>query len=83
MLSDAALGDVQAGNLEQGDVVTALCVVPRAQTNGGVFGSAIKVISGDLAAYAPVTDFPVDPSDRRTIFDLDAESLRDRLPACS
>jgi hypothetical protein len=83
MLSDNPLGDVAVGDLEQGDKVTVLCFVRRAQTNAGFFGSAIKVTTGDLTAYAAVTDFPEDPSDRQAIFDLDAETLRDRLPACS
>ncbi len=83
MLSDNPLGDVQVGGLEQGDEATALCFVRRAQTNAGFFGSAVKVATGDLEAYAPVTDFPHDPSDRQEIFDLDAETLRDRLPPCS
>lgn len=51
MLSDSPLGDVKVGDSDQGDVVTALCFVSRAQTNGGYFGSAIKVTTGDLAAY--------------------------------
>ena len=83
MLSDNPLGDVAVGGLEQGDEVTALCFVRRAQTNAGFFGSAIKVTTGDLTAYAAVTDFPEDPADRQAIFALDAETLRDRLPACS
>lgn len=83
MLSSHPLGDVAVGDLEQGDEVTALCFVRRAQTNAGFFGSAIKVTTGDLTGYAAVTDFPEDPADRQAIFDLDAETLRDRLPACS
>jgi hypothetical protein len=83
MLSDNPLGDVVVGDLERGDELTALCFVRRAQTNAGFFGSAIKVNSGDLTGYAAVTDFPEDPADRQAIFDLDAEALRDRLPACS
>ena len=83
MLSDNPLGDVEVGGLEKGDQVTALCFVPRAQTNGGFFGSAIKVTTGDLDGYAAVTDFPLDPSDRQAIFDLDKQTLRDRLPTCS
>jgi hypothetical protein len=63
MLSDNPLGDVAVGDLEQGDEVTALCFVRRAQTNGGFFGSEIKVTTGDLTAYAAVTDFPADPSE--------------------
>jgi hypothetical protein len=83
MLSDNPLGDVVVGDLEQGDEVTALCFVRRAQTNAGFLGSAIKVRTGDLTGYAAVTDFPEDPADRQAIFDLDEEMLRDRLPACS
>lgn len=83
MLSDNSLGDVLVGDLEHGDEVTALCFVRRAQTNAGFFGSAIKVTTGDLTGYAAVTDFPEDSADRQAIFDLDAETLRDRLPACS
>lgn len=83
MLSDNPLGDVAVGDLEQGDEVTALCFVRRAQTNAGFFGSAIKVVTGGLRAYAAVTDFPEDSSDRQATFDLDARTLRDRLPACS
>lgn len=81
-LSDNPLGDVEVGDLERGDEVTALCFVRRAQTNAGFYGSAIKVKTGDLTAYAAVTDFPEDPSDRQSIFNLDAETLRSRLPAC-
>ena len=83
MLSDDPLGDVVVGELEKGDEVTALCFVRRAQTNAGFFGSAIKVTTGDVTGYAAVTDFPKDPADRQAIFDLEAETLRDRLPACS
>ena len=83
MLSDDPLGDVGVGNLEEGDEVTALCFVRRAQTNAGSLGSAIKVRAGDLVSYAAVTDFPEDPEDRQAMFDLDAETLRDRLPACT
>jgi hypothetical protein len=83
MLSKNPLGDVAVGDLEKGDEVTALCFVRRAQTNAGLFGSAIKLRAGDLTAYAAVTDFPEDPVDRQAIFDLDSETLRDRLPACS
>lgn len=83
MLSDSPLGDVAVGDLERGDEVTALCFVRRAQTNAGFLGSAIKVTTGDLTAYAAVTDFAPDPADRQSIFDLDAEALGDRLPACS
>jgi hypothetical protein len=82
MLSDDPLGDVVVGRLGQGAEVTAWCFVRRAQTNAGFVGSAIKVTTEDLAAYAAVTDFPEDPSDRQTNFDLDEETLRDRLPAC-
>ena len=82
MLSDAPLGDVEVGGLSQGDQVAALCFVPRAQTNGGFFGSAIKITTGEGEAYAAVTDFPSDPSERQAIFDLDEDALRDRLPAC-
>lgn len=82
-LSDNPLGDVELGHLERGYEVTALCFVRRAQTNAGFYGSAIKVKTGDLTAYAAVTDFPEDPSDRQAIFNLDAETLRSRLPACS
>ena len=82
MLSVDPLGDVVVGELAQGDEVTALCFVRRAQSNAGVFGSAIKIRTGDLTGYAAVTDFPEDPADRQAIFDLDAERLRDRLPAC-
>lgn len=83
MLSDNPLGDVAVGDLEPGEEVTALCFVRRAQTNTGRFGSAIKVRTGDVTGYAAVTDFPEDPAERQAIFDLDAEALRDRLPACS
>lgn len=69
--------------MERGDEVTALCFVRRAQTNAGFYGSAIKVTTGHLTAYAAVTDFPEDPSDRQAIFNLDAETLLNRLPACS
>lgn len=82
-LSDNPLGDVEVGDLERGDEVTALCFVRRARTNAGFYGSAVKVTTGDLTAYAAVTDFPEDPSDRQAIFNLDAEALRGRLPACS
>lgn len=82
LLSDNPLGDVAVGDLEEGDDVTALCFVRRAQTNAGSFGSAIQVKAGGLTAYAAVTDFPEDTADREAIFDLDAKTLRDRLPAC-
>jgi len=83
MLSVNALGDVAVGELEQGEEVTALCFVRRAQTNAGLFGSAIKVREGSRTAYAAVTNFPEDPVDRQAIFNLDSKALRDRLPACS
>lgn len=83
MLSNNPLGDVAVGDLERGDEVTALCFIRRAQTNAGFFGSAIKVTIGDLTGYAAVTDFREDPADRQAIFDLAAETLRERLPACS
>jgi len=57
--------------------------VNRAQTNTGSFGSAIKVRTGDVTAYAAVTNFPEGPALRQAIFDLDADALRERLPACS
>jgi hypothetical protein len=82
MLSDNPLGDVVVGHLARGEEVTAWCLVRRAQTNAGFFGSAIKVTTEDLAAYAAVTDFPEDPSDRQANFDLDERTLRDLLPAC-
>ena len=83
ILSDHPLGDVVVGDLEQGDEVTAVCFVRSAQSNAGHFGSAIKVTAGDLEGYAAVTDFPEDLADRESTFDLDPETLRDRLPACS
>lgn len=82
LLSDNPLGDVVVGDLEKGDDVTALCCVRRAQANAGSFGSSVQVKAGDVTAYSAVTDFPEDPSDREAIFDLDAETLHDRLPAC-
>jgi hypothetical protein len=83
ILSDNPLGDVVVGHLAQGDEVTAVCFVRRAQSNAGLFGSAIKVATGDLEGYAAVTDFPEDLADRESTFDLDPETLSDRLPACS
>ena len=83
MLSDTPLGDVLIGRLSQGDTATAVCFVGRAQTNAGFSGSAIKITTGDLTGYAAVSDFPRDPADRQAIFDLDAETLRNRLPACA
>ena len=83
MLSDAPLGDVIVGNVEQSDEVTASCYVPHARSDAGVAGSAIRVTTGDLEAYAAVTDFPEDPHDRHPTFDLNDETLRDRLPGCS
>jgi hypothetical protein len=77
------LGDVVAGDLEGGDRATALCFVPRAQTNAGFVGSAIKIRAGDLMGYAAVTDFPDDRADRQMMFNLDTETLRTRLPVCS
>lgn len=83
ILSDHPLGDVVVGDLEQGDEVTAVCFVRRAQSNAGLFGSAIKVTTGDVEGYAAVTDFPEDLVDRQSTFDLDAETLSGRLPECS
>jgi len=83
LLSEEPLQDLVLGHLRQGDQVTALCFVRRAQTNMGFFGSAIKVNTGDVTGYAAVTDFPHDPADRKQIFDLDSEDLRNRLPACA
>ena len=82
MLSDSPLGDVVVGDLGQGDEVTAWCFVSRAQTNAGFLGSAIQVTTEDLVAYAAVTDFPENPSDRQANFDVDEKTLRDRLHAC-
>lgn len=83
ILSDHPLGDVVVGDLEQGDEVTAVCFVRSAQSNAGRIGSAIKVTTGDLEGYAAITDFPEDLADRESTFDLDPETLGDRLPACS
>ena len=83
ILSDHPLGDVVVGDLERGAEVTAVCFVRNAQSNAGRFGSAIKVTTGDLEGYAAVTDFPEDLADRESTFDLDPETLSDRLPACS
>jgi hypothetical protein len=82
MLSDSPLGDVVVGDLGQGDEVTAWCFVSRAQTNTGFLGSAIQVTTEDLVAYAAVTDFPEDPSERQANFDVDEKPLRDLLHAC-
>jgi hypothetical protein len=82
-VSDNPLGDVVIGDLMQGNQVTALCFVRRAQTNAGYIGSAIRINEGDLSGYAAVTDFPEDPADRQMMFNLDATTLRARLPACS
>jgi hypothetical protein len=83
LLSEEPLQDVVLGHLTRGDEVSALCFVQRAQTQLGSFGSAIKVNTGDVTGYAAVTDFPHDPADRKQMFDLDAETLRDRLPGCA
>jgi hypothetical protein len=80
--SDNPLGDVVVGEMEQGDKVTALCFVRRAQTNAGSVGSAIKVRTNDRTGYAAVSDFPEEPADRQAVFDLDEEALRDLLPPC-
>ncbi len=55
----------------------------RVEAQQDVSGSAIKVDVGDVSGYAAVTDFPKDPADRQTVFDMDAGSLQDRLPSCS
>jgi hypothetical protein len=81
-VSDRPLGDVVIGDLKEGERATALCFVAQAQTNAGFEGSAIKVEAGSLSGYAAVTDFPEDPMDRQMVFNLDAETLRDRLPSC-
>jgi hypothetical protein len=82
VLSDNPLGDVVVGHVERGEEVTAWCFVRLAQTNAGFVGSAIKVTTEDLVAYAAVTDFPEDPSDRQSNFDRDEKVLRDLLPSC-
>lgn len=81
-ISQDPLQDVVRGSLEAGDDATALCFVERARSQVGLIGSAIKVRVGDVTGYAAVTDFPADPADRQQMFDLDATTLRERLPAC-
>jgi hypothetical protein len=82
MISQTPLGDVGSGDLESGDEATATCFVKRARAQVGAIGSAIEVRVGDVTGYAAVTDFPKDPADRRQMFNLDAETLAERLPAC-
>lgn len=81
-VSDGALGDVVVGTLQGGQAAAASCLVEKAQTNAGFDGSAIKVRAGDLAGYAPVTDFPERPRNRQPMFNLGLSVLRDRLPSC-
>ena len=54
----------------------------EAPTAHGIAGSAIQVTAEDLVAYAAVTDFPEDPSDRQANFDVDEKTLRDLVHAC-
>lgn len=82
VLSDTPLGDVVVGDVERGEEVTAWCFVQRAQTSAGFFGSAIKVTTEEVVAYAAVTEFPEDRSDRQANFNRDEGVLRDLLPAC-
>ena len=82
MISQTPLGEVGSGDLESGDEATATCFVRRAPAQVGAISSAIKVRVGDVTGYAAVTDFPEDPADQRQMFDLDAETLARRLPAC-
>lgn len=81
-VSDTPLGDVIVDDLNQGDRVTALCLVPRAQSSGGFTGSAVKLQTGSHTGYAAVIDFPVDPTNRQFVFDLDIEALQKNLPTC-
>ena len=83
MISQQPLQDVGAGDLEAGDDATALCFVERSRSQVGLIGSAIKIRAGDVTGFAAVTDFPADPADRQQVFDLDAETLQERLPACA
>lgn len=81
-VSDTPLGDVIVEELEQGERVTALCLVLLAQSSAGSVGSAIKVKVGSRTGYAAITDFPVDPADRQRVFDLDQQALQEALPTC-
>jgi len=81
-VSDTPLGDVIVEELEQGERVTALCLILLAQSSAGSVGSAIKVRWGSRTGYAAITDFPVDPADRQLVFNLDLESLQGALPIC-
>lgn len=82
-VSDNPLGDVVNGTLKEGQSATALCLVRHARTNAGSSGSAIKIRTGSLSGYVAVTDFPEEPADRQKVFDVNEDSLRDRLPSCS
>jgi hypothetical protein len=59
-----------------------LCYVRRATTNAGFEGGAVKIEAVGLSGYATVTDFPSDSADRQMAFDLDDQTLRERLPSC-
>lgn len=83
VISQEPLQDVVRGHLRSGDDAIATCFVRRARSQVGAIGSAIQISVGDVTGYAAVTDFPEDPADRRQMFDLDAETLRQRLPACA
>lgn len=83
MVSTVALGDVVGGTLKKGQSAYALCFIREALTSAGFTGSVIKIRSGDVSGYAAVTDFPKDPADRKTMFSLDEDTLRARLPFCA
>ncbi len=83
LVTQEPLGDVVTGELEAGDAATAVCFVSEARTNTGAVGSAVMVESGRLAGYASVTTLPAGAADRASVFDVDDNELRERLPACS
>ncbi|KRF08622.1 hypothetical protein ASH00_02665 [Arthrobacter sp. Soil782] len=83
LISLEPLEDVMVGMIREGDVATALCFVPEAQTQAGDTGSAVRIEAGQDTGYVPVTNFPPDPADRTNLFDVGEDALRTKLPTCS
>ncbi len=71
LVATEPLGDVGTGHLAPGHHVTGLCFVDRAQGNAGAWGSAVKVVSGDLEGFAATSTFPAEKSLRQRIFHVD------------